>query len=379
MSNVDILVKKVLKEINLGYSKPNKKLLLEKECEKPPNGQTAPATMNQIMKFQEYVWSTIEKDLPKIKGSCNSEGKDCSYDSILCSVKPCKRKDAVDGLYGSGTKTAWSKYGIQYKQKNSCWWVHDGAIAAKLTGQEIPTTMKQTKNFQRWYWTQVENLPDNDGQKKNSKLCAKPCTYDEAVDGVFGTTGSRTRNLWEKYGKSYQNTNPEWYAEKVWDKNTAEDETRQEWIRKNFIFSEDNPSGYNGYSPVPNIFDWLKKNAQTLFQPTKETAETRKLPNFGWDVNKTLFPPPKKFSETDFKNFYPEEEKKKVQKIETDYQTMTTQPSNMISDRTGKGWGGVKGELESGLEQQYKGTIKGYKTDYELYQEKIKNIKTIWI
>jgi hypothetical protein len=368
MSNKDILVKKILNEINLGYSKPNKKLLLENKCEKPPNGQTALSTMNQIMQFQEYVWDTIEKDLPKIKGSCNGDGKDCSYDSILCSVKPCKRKNAVDGLYGGGTKTAWSKYGAQYKQKNSCWWVHDGETGAKLIGQEIPTTMKQTKNFQRWYWTQFEKLPDNDNQKKNSELCAKPCTYTEAVDGIFGLSGSRTSNLWQAWGKNYQNANPEWYAEKIWDKKTAEDETKQEWIRKNFIFTDDNPSGYNGYSPVPNIFDWLKKNAQVLFKPTKEAAEVVKLPNYGWDINKTLFPTPKKYSASEFTNFYPVEEQQAVAKIEQNYLALQYTPPNMKSDRLGKG-----GTFET--QQRAIGGTSTQKTDYDQYLEALSKTK----
>jgi hypothetical protein len=380
MKNIDMLIKKLLNEINENHLESNKKLILEAPCGKPPNGQTALATMNQIWKFQEYIWGTIEKDIPKIKGTCDKEGKNCSYNSMLCKVKPCNKKAAVDGIYGDGTKNAWSKYGTQYKQKNTCWWVHDGETSAKILGQEIPVTMRQTKNFQRWIWTQIEKFPDNDNVKRNSSLCGKPpCTYTQAVDGILGNPGSKTRNLWEKYSASYMKANPQWYAEQIWDKETSDTKEKQQWIRKNFIFAEDNPSGYDNYSPVTNVFDWLKKNAQVLFRSTKESAEAVKLPNFGWDQNPTLFPTPKKYSETDFKNFYPEDEKKKVEKIKSEYEATQYTSPNMVSDRLGKGWGGTKGELESGLEQQYKGAIPGYQTDYEIYQKRLKETKNPYV
>lgn len=344
MKDLNLTIKKVLNEVKQENNFIQKKLLIKEEdqkCGPPPNGQTFPLTMNQIYQFQNYIWTVIEKDLPKISGSCNKEGKDCSYNSMLCSVKPCKRKKAVDGFYGDNAKTAWSKFGATYKQKKPCWWVDDSETQRQLTGQEIPVSMIQTKAFQRWIWIDVYKFPDDRTSKQAAFICPNsptPCTYNQAVDGIFA---GNTKKTWEnkEIRDSYIKANPKWYLDIAFDVRSQKEQEKQIWIVKNFKVREDNPSGYDGYSPVSNIMKWIKTNAQVLFKPTEEEATAIVLPNYGWDVNPTLFPKPIKYSEADIKNLQTEEEIEEVKKLDVqlnDVVNPVVEP-HMISDYLGKG------------------------------------------
>ena len=352
MKDLNFTIKTVLNEIKNEKNFVQKKSLLiedNQKCGPPPNGQTFPLTMNQIYQFQNYIWTVIEKDLPKISGSCNKEGKDCSYNSMLCSVKPCKRKKAVDGFYGDNAKTAWSKFGATYKQKNTCWWVDDSETQRKLKGQEIPVSLVQTKAFQRWVWVDYEKFPDDKTSKKNSIICPtgiSPCTYTQAVDGYFG---GNTKKAWENntIRTKYTDANKNWYLDVAFDLRNQKENDKQVWLVKNFIFEEGNPSGYNGYSPVGDIVKWLKTNAQVLFKPTKEEAQSVTLTNFGWNQQPQLFPPPKKYSETDIKMLQGEQEVENIKKIDTEIYDLTYTPTNMVSDRLGSGYGGTKGKFDT--------------------------------
>jgi len=73
-----------------------------------------PAYMTNIKAFQYYVWGKIETDAEKQPNSCDSNGQNCSYKSILCGNNFCKKDKAIDGSWGTNTKKAWAQYKEQY-------------------------------------------------------------------------------------------------------------------------------------------------------------------------------------------------------------------------------------------------------------------------
>jgi peptidoglycan hydrolase-like protein with peptidoglycan-binding domain len=387
MINENDILKRVLLEIKSKIDSKNTfDLILEQEstdCGKPPNNQTVPLTMNQITKFQKYVWEVVEKNLQPVKGTCDGNGKNCSYDSSLCKTKPCKKLQTVDGFWGgagSKTATAWQKHGTVYKEKNPCWWVHDNEIGRQLRGQEIPTTMSQVKNFQRWVWMDYEKFPENDKTKRKSILCSTPCTYAQAVDGYWGDSNSNTAKTWnnDKIRQLYKKDNSDWYTNTVYDKRIAQNEERIIWVRKNFIFTEETPSGYNGYSSIPNVNDWLVKNAQLIYKRSEEDAKKIILPNYGWDVNPTLFPIPKKYAESDFINFYPEEEKAKVKEVEQELFDTQNIDKWEVSDRLGQGFGGAMGQFDISQYQQTGIKRSPYQKQEDL-TKKVQDLKNPWV
>lgn len=342
------------KNLNENKNSLKSRLLLEAEpnlCD-PPNGQKMPFTMNQIMKFQKYIWLEIEKGTTKVPGTCDNEGKNCSYNSMLCDVKPCKWGKAVDGFWGNNTKLAWTKYGDKYKTKNKCtWWVDDSEISRYLRGQEIPTTSTQIRNFQRWVWLDYEKLPEDNTTKRKSVLCSTPCTYKQAVDGIWGNTNSNTSKAWSNTNISvkYKKDNPKWYVNVEYDKRIDTDNQRSEYIVNNFKFYDANPSGYNGYSQVTDVMKWLKTNAQTLFKTTEEDAKKYVLPNYGWNQNPILFPTPKKYGQNDLNMFLDggQESSNKIKELDQKKQEINYTSPNMISDRLGSGYGGGAGTFET--------------------------------
>ena len=244
MNNTDDIVKSILLNMKCTLSE-NKKiiknLLIEAPTTDPPNGQQIPITMNQIMQFQKYIWSTIEKDIPKVANTCRSKDKktDCAYNSMICPTtkKPCWKEDAVDGFWGGNTIKAWENYGKKYKTANPNWWIDDAKTGQELSGQEIPVTITQTKNFQKWYLEQVEKAKPDVNGLYTTKLCTKPCKYSQAVDGIFGNVGSNTRKLWDTNKDAYMNANPNWYREIDFDQNVVRSQERINKIVKTFIFS----------------------------------------------------------------------------------------------------------------------------------------------
>jgi hypothetical protein len=73
-----------------------------------------PANMTNIKAFQWYVWRKIEANAEKDPNSCDSDGKNCSYRSILCGNNFCKSEKAVDGSWGTNTQKSWMQYRDQY-------------------------------------------------------------------------------------------------------------------------------------------------------------------------------------------------------------------------------------------------------------------------
>ena len=57
------------------------------------------------------------------------------------------------------------------------------------------------QNFQDWYLTQKEKAKSNTQGLYTTKLCSKPCTKGQAVDGVFG---ENTKKLWNEYFFEYK-------------------------------------------------------------------------------------------------------------------------------------------------------------------------------
>jgi hypothetical protein len=317
-----------------------KNLLIEAPTTDPPNGQQIPITMNQIMQFQKYIWSTIEKDIPKVANTCRSKDKktDCAYNSMLCPVnkKPCWKKDAVDGFWGPTTITAWDKYKKKYTSAFPNWWVDDPKTGQELSGQEIPVTITQTKNFQKWYLEQIEKVKPNASGLYTTKLCSAPCKYSQAVDGVFGNPGSNTRKLWDTYKTKYMEVNPNWYREIDFDQNVVRSQERINKIISTFIFTNQNPSGWNKKSAIPDIPKWIVQNANTLFKFDPESAT--KLPNnYGWDTNTNLFPFPKEYTQADFDLFMPEGGLERIKKAEQERADYYIYLNNNKSDRLGAG------------------------------------------
>ena len=77
------------------------------------NGVEVPVlSTNHVKSFQNYIFQTIEKF--KIEA-----GK--TYNTMLCSVKPCTYTAAVDGNWGDLTIKLWEKYGENYKLVNPKW------------------------------------------------------------------------------------------------------------------------------------------------------------------------------------------------------------------------------------------------------------------
>ena len=342
MKNTDDIIKNIL--LNMKYMVENKKtidnLLIEDLTTDSPNDQQIPITMNQIMQFQKYIWSTIEKDLPKVANTCKSADKknDCAYNSMICpsNKKPCWKKDAVDGFWGGNTIKAWSNYKAKYKAFNPNWAVDDGKTGAELNGQQIPITSLQTKNFQKWYLEQIEKSKKNTTGLYITKLCNSPCTYNQAVDGIFGSVGSKTRTLWGTYKNSYMNSNPNWYADVDYDQNVVRSQEKVMKIQNTFVFTKEDPSGYDGRSAVTNISSWIVKNATTLFK-FDEASATKMYTNYGWNQNPKLFPTPKEYSQLDFDLFMPDNGKAELEKIEQEKQRRNYELSTNPSDRLGPG------------------------------------------
>lgn len=342
MNNTDKIIKSILfnlKDTLSENKKIIKSLLIEAPTVDPPNGQQIPITMNQIMQFQKYIWSTIEKDIPKVANTCRSKDKktDCAYNSMICPTtkKPCWKDDAVDGFWGGNTIKAWDKYGQKYKTAYPNWWIDDAKTGQELLGQEMPVTMLQTKNFQKWYLEQIEKSKPNANGLYTTKLCTKPCKLNQATDGIFGDVGSNTRKLWDKYKDQYIQANPNWYQDIEFDADIARSQERTNKIIKTFIFTSQNPSGYKS-GKVTNIAKWIVQNQSTLFKSTEAEA-TKMAYNYGWNVNPTLFPPPKEYTPEDFALFMPEGGSERIVKAEREREDYYIYLNNNKSDRLGAG------------------------------------------
>jgi hypothetical protein len=317
MNNADDILKRIL--LNMRYN-PKKTLNENKfnsgniisEAPELSPGQQIPTTMNQIMQFQDYVWSVIEKDMP----ATNPNEKDRSkklYNSSLCSVKPCNKKEAVDGLWGDSTISAWAKYKDRYKKYNPDWDKDRVDYKHKVLGQEIPTTTTQIKNFQKWYFEEVEKPKETAPNTKVyfTKLCVDkqkypetggkfPCSKTQAIDGNWG---DNTKLLWDTNKTKYQTANPNWWANVEWsareDRNVL---SQVNQVGKNVskLFSPENPSGWDGKTPLPSQAKMLKAYGTSPGLSGSKWKNSYQDANYyylGWDLNNNVFPYPKKYAQ----------------------------------------------------------------------------------
>ena len=261
--------------------------------------------MNQIMQFQDYIWSVIEKDIPQTNPKEKIREKKL-YNSMLCKVKPCTIKQAVDGLWGGNTISAWNKYKERYKKHNPDWNKDRVDYQHRVRGQEIPITTKQIKNFQRWYFEEIEKSKETKPGTKlySTKLCGNvPCKKEDAIDGIWGDT---TKNLWETNKTKYVTANPNWWVEADWsakkDRENAEKIAKQ-GVNTSKLFSPENPSGYDKKAaPLPSQAKMKKAYYTSPALPGSKWKKTYNEANYyylGWDLNNNAFPYPKKYTESE--------------------------------------------------------------------------------
>ena len=299
MINTDDILKKIL--LNMKYD-PKKSLVENKIL--ITEAQEIPYTMNQIMQFQDYIWSVIEKDIPQTNPKEKIREKKL-YNSMLCKVKPCTIKQAVDGLWGGNTISAWNKYKERYKKHNPDWDKDRVDYQHRVLGQEIPITTKQIKNFQRWYFEEIEKSKETKPGTKlySTKLCGNvPCKKEDAIDGIWGDT---TKNLWETNKTKYVTANPNWWVEADWsaktDRENAEKIAKQ-GVNTSKLFSPENPSGYDKKAPLPSQTKMKKAYYTSPALPGSKWKKTYNEANYyylGWDLNNNAFPYPKKYTESE--------------------------------------------------------------------------------
>jgi hypothetical protein len=301
MNNPEDILKRILLNMkydpkkSLNENKVNPKILLNE-------GQEIPYTMNQIMQFQDYIWSVIEKDIPVTNPKETDKSKKL-HNSMLCKVKPCNKKKAVDGFWGGNTTIAWNKYKDRYKKYNPDWDKDRVDYQHRVLGQEIPTTTKQIKNFQRWYFEEVEKSKEtNPGTKVYfTKLCGNvPCKKEDAIDGDWG---DNTIKLWNTYKGKYTTSNPNWWAETDWsakkERENAEVIAKQ-GTNTSKLFSPENPSGYDKKTPLPSQTKMKRAYYTSPALPGSKWKKTYNEANYyylGWDLNNNVFPYPKKYTQ----------------------------------------------------------------------------------
>lgn len=138
--------------------------------------------------------------------------------STLCDG-PCYQSTAVDGIYGALTQSAYetykdieveiddgSKITLEDNFGSDDYSTSERWGGASTANWQIPANMENIKAFQWWVWNNEENKQKEDPNctedcSETSILCGGDyCTYDEAVDGYWGTN---TKKAWEQYKEAY--------------------------------------------------------------------------------------------------------------------------------------------------------------------------------
>ena len=308
-------------------------------------GQQIPITMNQTMQFQRWVW--VKKDGNPNPDNMTDVQEKTKYNSRLCD-RPCTawgvwtptgngtyyRKDgAIDGYFGNKTVSLWNTYKNEYVKQYPTWHYDSSSFDKRVTGVENPTTLLQTKNFQKWYLEEIEKFCftyDDDpiffGPKRTSYACKKGfsrldkkfstslcggarCTYEQAVDGKgFSDVNSNTYKLWEKYKDTYKLKNKEWDKETEWSLSiqSAKDEEAKKEQKQALLSSAirslpmfwSNPAGWDGqksrYSKNPRYDDVNGK----YWTVNKNDADQH-YADFGWKALTALYPEPKEYKPDD--------------------------------------------------------------------------------
>jgi len=350
MNNKDLLLERIL--LNMKYDSKktlseNKEFLSDLLLEQ----QEIPITMNQNMQFQTWIWKNIDK-----LGSPDNADKNKKYNTKLCN-QPCtpyNRKiqgkiypGAIDGIFGGNTKILWNTYKTTYKKANPNWDKQDVKTDEKVLGQSIPTTVVQTKNFQKWFLEQKEKAKKDSKGLYTTKLCGTPCTYAQAVDGTFG---GKTKTLWETYGNDYKKLNNLWSVSQEWsvESQKAEDlKKERSALATVFRWSVVNPSGWDGVSGIPDAID-------ASISQKYAKKQRQECPYYsGWDLLNTTYPKPRKYTDAELQRLFQatggdEAYKKKLaEKNKADNEffeknsgrtnagAMETGNTNQISDRLG--------------------------------------------
>jgi hypothetical protein len=347
-----ILTEEEKKRIRLLYeTKRNNNILLEYK------GQEIPLGMNQIMAFQKWVWTKIDKNPnPETIPDTGVESKKV-YKSILCpsnaltnnsdkitegycypwgSWIPCPNyattkaycrnpnNGAVTGFWGPKSANAWTLHSATYKKQVPNWDVDDQKLDTRVQGVNVPTTPQATKNFQRWYMDKIEKqqkLPAIDlkdpsknilfqNQLYNTKLCASPCKYWEAVDGKgMEDINSRTRQLWDTYNLQYKQDNKNFVSTDEW---SLEIQAKKDVEEREKTIANNLQKNIKGVSPF-----WIDRSGKltentTDSNPVYENLNNKNYwfldksqaeihyKNFGWDFDVAKYPSPKDYKEEDF-------------------------------------------------------------------------------
>ena len=176
----------------------------------------------------------------------------------------------------------------------------------------IPTNLTDKtaiRNFQEWYLKEKEKAkPDSNGLYR-TKLCSKPCTKGQAVDGVFG---NNTIKLWNEHFYEYKSLiykltpNANLPIKINFDEFEAEskkneifkniDQTTKDYLTKVFRFTTQNPSGWNYVDPIPKAI----KNISKLAKFKESDAPFYK----GWNLSPNIFPTPRKYTQDELKILY---------------------------------------------------------------------------
>jgi hypothetical protein len=358
MKNADELLKRIL--LNMKYD-PKMSLNENKSSSKTLllEAQEIPYTMNQIMQFQTYVWDVAEKSIPYLNPK-ETNVKKKQKKSILCGWEYCTKNTAVDGHWGGNTIKAWDRHKVNYMKSNPDWDKDRVDFAYKVSGQEIPTTTKQIKNFQRWYFEEKEKPKKGSNGLYTTKLCGKPCSKEIAIDGSWG---GNTKTLWTNNKDQYQKSNPNWWMETDWSAKIERDaKSRVESLGtlvKNPIYeiiNVDNPSGYNGEVPLPSQSKMSKAYNTAPGKPGSKWFTTYQAANYyylGWDLNNSVFPYPKPFSQ--------EEITKVTKNIESNAKPLLQYANSSSNPAANMDWETktrIYGDTETGgLSNTYQGNI----------------------
>lgn len=319
-------------------------------------GQEIPITMNQAMQFQRWVWTAVDGN-PNPDNMTDAQEK-TKYRSTLCD-QPCsawgewyptgngtyyRKGGAIDGYFGGKTQSAWNYYKARYVKLFPTWDYDSPSFDKRVTGTEGPTTVLQTKNFQKWYLEEIEKFCNDyddivksqymyqqmgckkgisrDDNMFTTQLCGGVrCKYEKAVDGYgMADVNSNTYKLWQKYKDQYKPLNKEWDKEKEWSlgQQQWEDKEREDRNKRAIQRSEIaklpllwlDPSGYDGkktrYTDNPrwsNLNDnkyWKIQSINDRSNQTGKENSNQHYADFGWKALPNLYPEPRQFTQADF-------------------------------------------------------------------------------
>jgi len=337
MNNLDETIKRILLNMNYDSRKTlsentsvlEKYVLLEEPKVQAPMSELNSMNMYQIMAFQYWVWTKVDKN-PDTTPGLSGEYNKTKYSSILCS-QPCASvkfdipgnteieiPGAIDGGIGELTKKAWTTYGELYKKSYPNWSkpLPEDKFYLWVLGKTAPlSSMQEIKNFQKWFLEHYEKKKPDAKGLVSSMLCLPnaSCTVSQAVDGYWD---HGTKNAWVTAGTKYKteiNTKA-WYKEEVWtvelqaeyDKQQAlvdESNKQKKTLSKIKSFYE-NPSGWNGVAARDGENPrYTNANDSTYWKEHGYMVDY--LHNgWGWNYNTLVYPAPVAYTNKEINEIY---------------------------------------------------------------------------